>query len=151
MTQEQQKVLEQFDNSTIYHFLREVRNIAFISWGIDDVIGTASEQGFIMEKEDAIDIIAELDRRSDCSLGITWDTINAYVDTWIEDHSFDAVIKEISTGETREAKFCSLQTNDNIEDFWNDDEYYYYGLSLEEVSNLVGKSETVGDAKIVSV
>lgn len=151
MTKEQQKELENFSDSTLFSFLREVRHKAFISWGTDDVTGRASEIGFVMDESIAINIIGDIDRAADCTIGVTWDTIDFHIEDWIAKNSFNVVIKEFSDGEERTAQFCSLTTNENIEEFWNDDEYYFYGLSKDEIKSFIGKGEMVGDAIIIKV
>lgn len=151
ITEEQKRELEKFSDTTLFSFLREVRHKAFISWSTEDVTGKANEIGFEMDESTAIDIINEIDRKADCELGITWDTISFYIDEWIKNNSFEVVIKENSEGEERTTQFCSLTTNENIEEFWNDDEYYFYGLSKEEVKSFIGKGEMVGDAIVIKV
>lgn len=151
MTTEQQKVLEQFDTSTIAYFLRQVRDKAFILWSTDDVIHKAAEIGFVMDEDTAIDIISDIDGNSDCNHGITWDTIDYHVGEWIDENSFNVVYKADEDSEEVEAKFCALETNDEIEEFWNDDDYYFYGTSKEEVSKFVGKRFEDGDCIIVKV
>jgi hypothetical protein len=42
-----------------------------------------------MSDEDAQDILAELKQRHDCNNGVTWDTINHYVDIWREHQEED--------------------------------------------------------------
>ena len=151
MTQEQQKVLEQFDDSTLFHFLREIRHKAFISWATDDVIGMAEQQGFVMDEEKAIDIIANIDRHGDCEHGITWETLNFHIGEWISENSFEVDIKVLDTDYEYTALFCSLETNENIEEFWNDDSYYYYGMSKEEVSTYEGGVFENKDCAILKV
>lgn len=151
MNKEQQKVLEGFSDSTIFHFLREVRNKAFISWSTDDIIGTAKEYGFVMDENTAIDIVAEMDKQADCEHGITWETVRYYVDKWIRENSFEVDIKTVNDDHEYTTLFCSLETNENIEEFWNDDSYYFYGLSKEEVNSFVGKEKMVTDCIILKV
>ena len=53
-----------------------------LHWHISDVQGCTKVH---MSDEDARDILEEMDGRHDASQGITWDTINHYVDIWRED------------------------------------------------------------------
>jgi len=151
MNKEQQKILAQFDDSTLFEFLRQVRNKAFISWSTTDVIERAKEIGFEMMMEDAVTIIANIDRKADCTIGITWDTIDYFIGEWIEDNSFEVVIEKDSSGEEVTTKFCALTTNDNIEDYWNDDNYYFYGISKDEVKNHIENKITIGDINVIKV
>ena len=151
MTQEQLDFLGTFDTHQLTTYLRNERHTAFILWQTDDVIGTAKEMGFEMSQEDAEAIMPGLDNSADCEYGLTWESIRYHVNEWIEENSFEVEIKEVSADETRVTKFCSIETNENIEDFWNDDDYYFYGLSKEEVESFIGKGEMVGEAKIIKV
>ena len=149
MTQEQLDFLGTFDTHELTTYLRNERNLAFIVWQTDDVIGKANEMGFEMSQEDAESVIGDIDRSSDCEYGITWETIRHHVDEWVQDNSFEVKIFQIDTGETITVKFCSLTTNENIEEFWNDDDYYKYGYSIEEVENKIGQE--IDSDKILEV
>ena len=54
--------------------------LAVAIWQADDVISRAREQNKTISKEQAEEIIDRIDRKQDASLGITWDTIDCYVD-----------------------------------------------------------------------
>ena len=71
--------LQKFTNSELYEFLRNERNVAFLSWGVDDVIGKAKEMDIEVDNDTAIKIIKEIDRRADASLGISRDTLEFYI------------------------------------------------------------------------
>ena len=73
----------------------------------------------------------------------------SYIDKWILKNSFD--VKLDVSGEECETKFCSLKTHENIVDYWNDDLYYYYGLSKNEVKKFVGTDKMIAGAKVISV
>ena len=150
-TKEQIEFLNGISIHTLTAYLRNQRHTAFILWQTDDVIHKASEIGFEMSQEEAENIISGIDRSSDCEYGITWETLSYHIEEWINKNSFEVVIQEASYGESRTTKFCSINTNENIEDYWNDDEYYFYGLSKEEVKSFIGKGEMVGEAKIIKV
>lgn len=53
-----------------------------LHWHISDVQGCTKVH---MSDDDARDILEELDGRHDASQGISWDTINYYVERWHED------------------------------------------------------------------
>lgn len=148
MTTQQQEILETFDNSTLCYFLRKVRNKAFIIWGTEDVIQKAYEIGFTMQENEAIDIIADIDRQSDCEHGITWDTLDYHIDKWIEKNSFHLEI-EVSDGEKQEVKVCSLKTNINIENFHKDDDYFYYGVDKNKIYENLAKDNVVRIAGVI--
>jgi len=54
--------------------------VAVAIWQVDDVLGQAKETGIKITRKQAEEIIERIDRRQDASLGISWDTINAYLD-----------------------------------------------------------------------
>ena len=58
-----------------------------LHWHISDVQECAD--GRTMSDADAQDILAELKQRHDCNNGVTWDTINHYVDIWREHQEED--------------------------------------------------------------
>ena len=49
-------------------------------WTVDDVKARAEERQLIITNEQAKAIIAAIDRRQDATIGITWDTVDAYLD-----------------------------------------------------------------------
>lgn len=53
-----------------------------IVWDADDIIDRAADTHPDLEVsyEEAIDIIEQMKRRHDCNLGITWDTIDYYIE-----------------------------------------------------------------------
>ncbi|AGO47677.1 hypothetical protein Phi17218_144 [Cellulophaga phage phi17:2_18] len=138
MTQEQQKILAQISTDTILYFLREVRCTAIQIWQPLDVIGKAKEMGFEITEEQAIDIIADIRKNKDCVIGITWDTIENHIEDLIIKNSFT-----LNTVESGEVKFCSLETNDEVGNYWDDDSFGYYGLTKEQILNGECESFTV--------
>jgi len=54
--------------------------VAVAIWQVDDVLGQAKETGIKIIRKQAEEIIERIDRRQDASLGISWDTIDAYLD-----------------------------------------------------------------------
>jgi len=54
-------------------------HVAIAIWCEDDVLGRAKEKGIKCSREQAQDILDQMDRRQDCSLGISWDTIDCYL------------------------------------------------------------------------
>ena len=54
--------------------------VALIVWTESDVLERAKERGIKIGQEAVRDIIDRMDRKQDASLGITWDTIDCYLD-----------------------------------------------------------------------
>ena len=144
------EILKSIDTSTIISFLKEHRGKAFISWSIDDIVDKASETGFEMSDTAAREIISKLNHDADCTVGISWDTISSYIDEWILKNSFDVILCNAS-GKQCEEKFCSIKTHENISEYWNDDLYYFYGASKNEVQKTIGTGKTFGGATVISV
>ena len=57
------------------------QHIAVAIWCEDDVLGRAKERGISCSISEAREIIDLMDSKQDCELGITWDTIDCYLDT----------------------------------------------------------------------
>lgn len=47
-----------------------------ITWCIEDIISRAKELDITINKEEAKDVLLELARSHDCSIGITWEVID---------------------------------------------------------------------------
>lgn len=56
------------------------QHIAVAIWSEDDVLGRASERDIKISREEAREIIDLMDNKQDCSIGITWDTIDCYLE-----------------------------------------------------------------------
>jgi hypothetical protein len=46
---------------------------------VDDVLERAGEMGLPCSREQAADILDKMDNKQDCTLGITWDTIDYWL------------------------------------------------------------------------
>jgi len=55
------------------------QHVAVAIWCEDDVLGRAEERGIKCSRAKARKIIDMMDNKQDCSLGITWDTIDCYL------------------------------------------------------------------------
>ena len=55
-------------------------HIAVAIWSEEDVLERAKERKIKITKKQAQNIIDRIDRKQDCSIGITWDTIDCYTD-----------------------------------------------------------------------
>jgi len=54
-------------------------HVAIAIWCEDDVLERAKEKGIECSREQARDILDQMDRKQDCSIGISWDTIDCYL------------------------------------------------------------------------
>ena len=59
------------------------QHVAVAIWCEDDVLELAREKGMKCSRKRAREIIDEVDRKQDCELGITWDTISDYLHGYI--------------------------------------------------------------------
>ena len=55
------------------------QHVCAIIWSEEDVLARAKELGYVCSQEQAGDIIDEIDRRQDATIGVTWDTIDVYL------------------------------------------------------------------------
>lgn len=55
-------------------------HIAVAIWCEDDVIGLARERGKVVTREQAQQILDTIDNKQDCSIGISWDVLDAHID-----------------------------------------------------------------------
>jgi len=60
------------------------QHVAVAIWNEDDVLGRARERGIEISRQDAAKIIDEIDRKQDCDLGISWTTIDCYLEEYGE-------------------------------------------------------------------
>jgi hypothetical protein len=69
------EVIERFD------WLKN-QHVAVAIWCEDDVLELAKEEGIKCSRKRAREIIDEIDRKQDCELGISWDTIRVYLNEY---------------------------------------------------------------------
>ena len=55
------------------------QHVAVAIWCEDDVLWQAKERGIKCSRARARRIIDKMDEKQDCTMGITWDTINSYL------------------------------------------------------------------------
>ena len=55
-------------------------HVAAAIWCEEDVFTKAKERGLKITREQAQEIFAKMDNNQDCELGITWTTIDVYLD-----------------------------------------------------------------------
>ncbi len=61
--------------------------VAMTIWTEDDVLGKAKERGIALAKEQAGEILDRMDHKQDASIGISWDTIDVYLNDYVREHS----------------------------------------------------------------
>ena len=49
-------------------------------WTVEDVIERAYERGMVVTRSQAERILEEMEQKQDASIGISWDTIDSYLD-----------------------------------------------------------------------
>lgn len=55
-----------------------------ITWCIEDVIERAKERDIKVTKKQAREILTIIDRRHDCNIGISWDTLDCWTDDYFD-------------------------------------------------------------------
>lgn len=66
-----------------------------VSWGIEDVIYSAADLGYTLNKKQAREILNKTLDQHDCNIGISWETINC----WIEDFAYDNKLERAEVSE----------------------------------------------------
>jgi len=56
------------------------QHVAVAIWCEDDVLFRAKERGIKCSRAQAQEIIDSVDHKQDCSMGITWETLDCYLD-----------------------------------------------------------------------
>ena len=51
-----------------------------VSWCVEDVVDRARDTDINITEQQAKEILGEIERQHDCTIGITWDTIDAHLD-----------------------------------------------------------------------
>jgi hypothetical protein len=64
-----------------------------IRWSTEDVLFKAEEMGYEITEESADDILGNIERHHDASIGINWDVIEYHIDSHIED-TFNKLTKQ---------------------------------------------------------
>jgi len=55
-------------------------HIATAIWTEEDVLGRAKDQRKKITRKQAQDILDQIDRKQNCELGISWDTLDCFID-----------------------------------------------------------------------
>jgi hypothetical protein len=61
--------------------------VAMAIWTEDDVLGKAKERRIALTEEQAQEILETIDHKQDASIGISWDTIDAYLNDYVREHA----------------------------------------------------------------
>ena len=73
-------VIQPFDKQRAMDVAREkLQNEIHIIWNIEDVIEQAKQDGVEMDEEKARQVLATVEHRHDCTIGVTWDAISAAI------------------------------------------------------------------------
>ena len=65
--------------------LKPTDHVAITIWNVEDVLDQAKERKIKISKRKAEELLDDLDRHQDASVGINWDTISAYLDEYGEE------------------------------------------------------------------
>ena len=60
--------------------MNEDKKTISITWHIDDVLSQAKEKGINITEQQAIEILQNIKRNHDASIGINWDVIDCHLD-----------------------------------------------------------------------
>ena len=55
-------------------------HVCIAIWSEEDVFGRAKERGMTITREQAQEVLSLMDSKQDCSMGISWDTMDVYLD-----------------------------------------------------------------------
>lgn len=61
------------------NYYSEDAEVCSIIWDVDDVLDIAEDRDMSCSKAEAIKIIQLMEHRYECTIGITWDTIDCYL------------------------------------------------------------------------
>lgn len=61
-------------------------HVAMVYWCEEDVIERAASKGVRLGSRAAGRILDKIDRRHDCETGITWDTLDYYIEEFQREH-----------------------------------------------------------------
>lgn len=75
-------------SEVINHRLKGTKgHVAAAIWCEEDAIELGKqEEGIQLSQKAAAEILDEIDRKQDCELGITWETLRSYIDRFKREH-----------------------------------------------------------------
>lgn len=81
-----EEIIDTSDNADtlITQYYDNTNRIALI-WGIDDVKFQADELGVELSDQQAFDILHDINKKHDASIGVNWDVIKCYIDMYKND------------------------------------------------------------------
>ena len=61
-----------------------------ITWSTEDVLHQAKEKGVNLTEDEANEILLQMERKHDADIGISWTTIDVYIDDLVDvrDYSY---------------------------------------------------------------
>ena len=61
-----------------------------ITWSTEDVLHQAKQKGVNLTEDEANEILLEMERKHDADIGISWETIDVYIDDLVDarDYSY---------------------------------------------------------------
>ena len=61
-----------------------------ITWSTEDVLHQAKEKGVKLTEDEANEILLQMERKHDADIGISWTTIDVYIDDLVDarDYSY---------------------------------------------------------------
>ena len=59
-----------------------------IIWSTEDVLHQAKEKGVKLTEDEANEILLQMERKHDADIGISWQTINDYIDDLVEERDY---------------------------------------------------------------
>ena len=61
-----------------------------IGWSTEDVLHQAKEKGVTLTEDEANEILLQMERKHDADIGISWTTIDVYIDDLVDarDYSY---------------------------------------------------------------
>lgn len=59
-----------------------------IIWSTEDVLHQAKEKGVNLTEDEANEILLQMERKHDADIGITWTTIDVYIDDLVDERDY---------------------------------------------------------------
>ena len=73
--------------------------VAHILWLPEDAVMRAEQRGYAITDEEANDVISSMQHHADCSIGMSWDSLDAELDDYMDDdHKIELIesyLKEV--------------------------------------------------------
>ena len=59
-----------------------------IIWSTEDVLHQAKEKGVNLTEDEANEILLQMERKHDADIGISWSTIDVYIDDLVDERDY---------------------------------------------------------------